>query len=222
MHPTVWILVLWFAFTATHLGLASVRVEPALRERLGPGPFLGLYSLVALVFFVPLMWIYFGNRHAGEWMWFVPVGPGLRVVLYALMTLAVVVVVAGVLNPSPASIAPGSGAVRGVYRITRHPVVLGTGLLMALHVLPNASLADLAFFGGFVAFTVLGAWHQDARKLAGGDATFRDFHAATTFLPFARPSAWRGLLEIPPLPWAISLAAVLGMRWLHPNGLWPH
>lgn len=222
MDPTVSILLLWFAFTATHLGLASVRVEPVLRQRLGDAPFLGLYSLVALVFFVPLVWIYFGNRHAGEWLWFVPVGPGLRVVLYALMALAVLVLVAGGLNPSPASIAPGTGEARGVYRITRHPVVLGTGLLMALHLLPNASLADLAFFGGFVVFTMLGAWHQDARKLAAGDPVFRDFHAATSFLPFARATAWRGLTEIPALTWALAAIAVLGMRWLHPNGIWPH
>jgi len=59
------ILLLWAAFTATHLGLASVRVEPRLRAKLGDGPFLGLYSLVALAIFIPLVWIYLANRHAG-------------------------------------------------------------------------------------------------------------------------------------------------------------
>ena len=68
MSPTVSILLLWIAFTGTHLGLASASVEPKLRARLGPSAFLGLYSLVALVIFIPLMSIYFGNRHAGPWL----------------------------------------------------------------------------------------------------------------------------------------------------------
>ncbi|MDX1648653.1 MAG: NnrU family protein, partial [Myxococcota bacterium] len=86
MRETVWIVLLWIGFTATHLGLASRRVEPALERRLGRAAFLGLYSLVAFALFVPLVWIYFDHRHAGPWLWFVPVGPGLRIVLYAVMT----------------------------------------------------------------------------------------------------------------------------------------
>ena len=60
------IALLWAAFTATHLGLASARVEPRLRAKLGDAVFLGLYSLVALAIFVPLIRLYFANRHAGE------------------------------------------------------------------------------------------------------------------------------------------------------------
>ncbi len=222
MDPAVTVLLLWVGFIATHLGLASVRVEPGLRARLGDGPFLGLYSLVALAFFVPLVWVYFDNRHAGEWLWFVGVGPALRVVLYLLMTLALLVIVAGQMNPSPAALGSSGVEIRGVYRITRHPVVIGFGLMMALHLIPNASTSDLAFFGGFTIFTVLGAWHQDARKLAAGNEEFRAFYEATTFLPFTRLSAWLGLTEIPPLCWAIAIAGTAGLRWLHPNGLWPH
>ena len=35
MSPTLSIVLLWAAFTATHLGLASARVEPKLRAKLG-------------------------------------------------------------------------------------------------------------------------------------------------------------------------------------------
>ncbi len=222
MDPTLSIALLWIGFTATHLGLASLRVEPVLRGRLGDTGFLAFYSAVALAFFVPLVWVYFDHRHAGAWLWQLSVGSGLRAVLYLAMGLAVLVVVAGASNPSPASIAPGSSEVRGVYRITRHPVVIGTGMLMALHLVANGSSADLAFFGGFVLFAVLGAWHQDGRKLATAGDGFRRFHAETSFLPFARAGAWRGLLEVSPLAWGVSLLAVLGIRWLHPLGIWPH
>jgi uncharacterized membrane protein len=222
LSVTTQIALLWLAFTATHVGLASVRVEPRLRARLGDGAFLGLYSLVALAIFTPLVWIYFTNRHAGTWLWAIPVGPVLRGVLYAAMTVALVLVTGSLLKPSPAAIAPGKAEVVGIYRVTRHPLVLGLAWIWALHLIPNASSADLAFFGGFLAFTLAGAWHQDARKLHAGSAEFARFHAATAFLPFSRSGALRGLAEISPLVWVAGLASALAIRWLHPGGLWPH
>jgi len=214
------ILLLWAAFTATHLGLASVRVEPRLRAKLGDGAFLGLYSLVALAIFIPLIWLYLANRHAGPWLWTIELGPALRALLYVLMTVGLVLTVGALRKPSPASVAPGNAEVSGIYRVTRHPLVLGLALVWALHVIPNASSADLAFFGGFVAFSLAGAWHQDARKLRAPPPGFAQFHAATSFLPFTRAGALRGLREIPLLVWAIGIAVALFARWLHPRGIW--
>jgi uncharacterized membrane protein len=214
------IALLWAAFTGTHLGLASVRVEPRLRARLGDNAFLGLYSLVALAIFVPLTWRYFSNRHAGEWLWAIEVVPALRAALYALMTVGLVLVAGALVKPSPASVAPGKAEVTGVYRVTRHPLVLGLALISALHLIPNASSADVAFFGGFLVFSLAGAWHQDARKLHAPPPGFAAFHAATPFLPFTRGGALRGLREIPPPVWALGVAVALAARWLHPRGLW--
>ncbi len=219
MSPTAWIVLLWLGFTGTHLGLASLRVEPKLRAKLGDAVFLGLYSAIALALFIPLIAIYFSNRHAGPWLWVVPVGPVLRALLYLGMTIGIVLTVGSLIRPSPASIVPGGTAeVQGVYRVTRHPLVLGLAIVWALHLIPNASTADVAFFGGFLAFSLAGAWHQDVRKLEAGDATFRAFHAGTSFLPFRR-GGLRGLAEIPPLVWAVGLAAALGIRWLH-GSIW--
>jgi len=220
MSPTLSIVLLWIAFTATHLGLASVRVEPKLRAKLGDVAFLGLYSAVALALFVPLMTIYFGNRHAGPWLWTVEVGPALRVLLYLGMTLGLILAVGSLLRPSPASLLPNAPAeVRGVYRVTRHPLVLGLALVWALHLVPNASTADVAFFGGFLLFSLAGAWHQDARKLHAGDPKIREFIGATSFLPFGRGLG--GFADLPPLVVALGVLAALGVRWLHPGPLWP-
>ena len=220
MSPTLSIVLLWIAFTVTHLGLASARVEPKLRTRLGDAGFLGLYSVVALAIFVPLVTIYFGNRHAGPWLWSISVGPVLRAFLYLGMTLGMILAVGSLLRPSPASIVPGGPAeVRGVYRVTRHPLVLGLAIVWALHLIPNASTADVAFFGGFLLFSLAGARHQDLRKLADGDEKFRAFHAATSFLPFGR--GVRGLADLSWLVIALGLLAALGARWLHPQPLWP-
>lgn len=221
MSTAVALSLLWLGFIGTHIALADDKVEPGLRARLTDQGFLGVYSLVAFAFFVPLVWIYWTNRHAGEWLWVVSLGPVARGLLYATMTFALGLLVAGSVRPTPASVAPGEASVEGATRITRHPVVMGIGLLMGLHVIPNGNTADLAFFGGFVALGLVGAWHQDKRKLAYGDPAFLEFHAATAFLPFAGKGSLRGLAEIPVWVWAVSLLAMLGMRWLHPGGIWP-
>ena len=66
MTPTAWILLLWILFIASHLGLASTRVEPVLKRKLPGSGFLAFYSLVAFAIFVPLCWIYFANPAAGS------------------------------------------------------------------------------------------------------------------------------------------------------------
>jgi uncharacterized membrane protein len=214
------IALLWIGFSATHLGLASVRVEPRLRRALGDAGFLGLYSAVAFAFFVPLVWVYFGNRHAGTWWWAVPVGPVLRAAFYAVAFVATTLVVVATVRPSPAALGGAERPVTGIYRITRHPTVLGLGLLMALHLVPFGASTDVAFFGGFVAFTLLGAWHQDRRKLHAGAPGFRAFYEATPFLPFAGPGVLRGLREIPRWGWAAAAALFVAIRWVH-GSLWP-
>src|SRR5206468_4225825 len=148
------------------------------------GPFRGLYSLVAFAFFVPLVRTFFAHKHAGRWLWLVERGTGLRWAIYVGMGLAFVMLVASLVRPSPAGVVPGDPTPRGVYRITRHPLVMSIALFGALHLLPNGSTSDVAFFGGFVAFALVGAWHQDRRKLALGVPGFRAFYQATPFLPF--------------------------------------
>jgi uncharacterized membrane protein len=169
---------------------------------------------------VPLVTIYFGNRHAGPWLWSIQLGPWLRALLYLGMTLGMVLAVGSLLRPSPASLVPGGTAeVRGVYRVTRHPLVLGLAIVWALHLIPNASTADVAFFAGFLLFSLAGAWHQDARKLHAGEARLREFIASTSFLPFGRGLG--GLADLSPLVIALGVALALAARWLHPQPLWP-
>ena len=78
MGATGAIVGLWLLFAATHMGLSSLRVRPRLVAALGPGPFAGLYSLLALAIFIPLVWVYLNDRHAGPLLWALPIGPLLR------------------------------------------------------------------------------------------------------------------------------------------------
>jgi uncharacterized membrane protein len=218
MSPALEITLLWIGFAGSHLLLSSQALRPRIAGALGEQPFQGVYSLVAFAFFVPLVWIYFGNIHAGAWLWTLPRGPVLTWVVQIGMGLAFVMLVSGAMSPSPASVVPGSPEVRGMYRITRHPVVMGLGLFGLLHLLPNASTSDVAFFGGFVLFALLGAWHQDQRKLASGPEGFREFHAATPFVPFTGSGTLRALRELSPIAVGIGIVLTIAVRYAH--ALW--
>jgi uncharacterized membrane protein len=217
MSPTLAILSLWLGFAATHMVLSSVSVRRTLVARLGVGSFLGMYSVIAFAFFVPLVWTYWVHKHAGPQLWSVPIGPGLRWVIYVVMGMAFVLMVAGVVRPSPAGIVPGDPTPRGALLITRHPLFMGLGIFGLLHLIPNGNAADVAFFGGFPLFAVLGCWHQDQRKLVSGPEGFARFYRQTPFLPFTGSSSVKGIRELGPMVivGGLTLAGIL--RYFHPT-----
>src|SRR5437870_4695038 len=87
---------------------------------------------------------------------------------------------------------------------------LGEGPFRGLY-----SLVAFAFFVGFVAFALVGAWHQDRRKLALGVPGFRAFHEATPFLPFTGRDTLRGLRELSPAVMVAGIAAAAVVRYYH-------
>jgi uncharacterized membrane protein len=111
--------------------------------------------------------------------------------------------------------AGGDTTVRGLHRLTRHPLFMGLGLFGLLHVVPNGFASDVAFFAGFPIFAVLGCRHQDQRKLATGDEAFRRYHAETPFLPFSGRETLRGLRELSPLALAGGVGATVLLRLFH-------
>lgn len=212
------IVALWIAFAASHMGLSSLRLRPRLVAALGPGGFLGLYSLIALAIFVPMVSLYFGNKHAGPHLWYLGAVPGLRWAVYIGMGAALVLAVAGLIRPSPATMLSSSTEVAGVYRITRHPLFMGVGLFGLLHLLgASVNAAELAFFGGLPLFALVGCAHQDRRKLATDGEGFRSFHDQTPFLPFTGRETLRGLAEMP-LALALGVGLTVLLRSFH--GAW--
>ena len=199
MKDTAIIIVLLLLFAASHMSLSSRAIRASLVARLGARPFQVMYSVVALVFFVPLVYYYLTHRHTGPLLWTVPDNDAVGFLLGLANVAGVVLLVAGVMTPSPASV---TGAPRdepvGVQRITRHAVFMGMGIWALAHAISNGFASDVAFFGGIVVFVIVGSWHQDRRKLAAGDERFRRFHASTSFVPFTGRDAYRGLMELPP------------------------
>src|SRR5512145_432909 len=104
MRAAFWIAFWWGMFAGTHLVLSSLPVRGKLIARLGEKGFVRLYSLVAFATFIPLVWVYFGNRHAGGVIWNLASAPGVRPLAAALAVLAIALIVGGVLHPSPARV----------------------------------------------------------------------------------------------------------------------
>jgi uncharacterized membrane protein len=215
MTAVLAIVALWIAFAASHMALSSLRLRPALVARLGEGPFVGVYSALAFLFFVPLVWVYLAHRHGGPLLWAIPLGPLATWLLYAVMAVAWVLVVAGSIQPSPASLGGKDTQVRGVHRLTRHPVFMGVGLFGLLHCVFMGFASDVAFFAGFPLFALAGCAHQDRRKLASAGDAYRAWHAETPFLPFTGAGTLRGLRELPPAAVAGGLALTVALRLLH-------
>jgi uncharacterized membrane protein len=209
---------LWVLFVATHMGLSSQRLRPQLLQRLGSTGFRALYSAVALAIFVPLVSTYYAHKHAGTYLWHLSQLAGVRWIGYGVMGAAFVLVVAGLVQPSPAGMRPGPLAVRGIARVTRHPVLMGLGLWGIAHLLlVKVHLSDLAFFVGFPVFAVVGCDHQDQRKSAALGEPYRAFAAATPFLPFGQLRFVKGLVEMP-----VPIALVLGIGIAAAVRHWAH
>jgi uncharacterized membrane protein len=215
MDPALGVALLWVAFAATHMALSSQRLRPRLVARLGSLGFQGLYSLIALAIFVPLIRLYFTSKHAGAALWTLPRGPLLTWTVYVGMAIAFILLVASFLRPSPAGMAPAETTPRGVHLLTRHPMVMAFVVFALVHLLPNGWAADVAFFGGFAVFALVGAAHQDRRKLDTGPPGYREFYEGTPFFPFTGRDTLRGLRELSPIAVVVGIGLAVVVRWFH-------
>jgi uncharacterized membrane protein len=156
------------------------------------------------------------NRHAGPELWNLQIGTGLEIILNLLLIVSFVLLVAGVRQPSPASIASsGDAQVRGAHRLTRHPVFMALGVFGLLHLFARGNAASVAFFGGFPIFAIIGSLHQDRRKLETEGEAFKAWHAQTPFLPFTGRETVLGIRELGWVTPAIGIAIALALRALH-------
>jgi uncharacterized membrane protein len=224
MDPAIQIALLWVAFAATHMGMSSLQLRPKLVGALGEAGFAGVYSIIALAIFVPLVSIYFGHKHEGArlyplmratpWLW----------LQYCVMGVAMTLLVAGVTRKSPAAmgkpgVAPDPATMQpgGVQRITRHAVFMAVALLGLAHLMVNPFLTDVVFFGGMVIFAFVGSVHQDHRKRVTLGEPFVLFAEQTPVLPFGGglSAAWRGLRETPVWVPVIGVGAAVLLRLYH-------
>jgi uncharacterized membrane protein len=185
---------------------------------IGEGPYLGLFSLVSLI--VIIWWVSaFVNapydarawHYAAWWPW----------VKALILLFAAVLLVGGLSTPNPTLPRagqllerPGVGA--GVFAITRHPVMWAFGLWSAAHFISQPDWRGFWFFGIFAITALGGAWLQERRKAKVYGASWANYAARTSFLPFLALAQGRASLRFGDIGWwRIGLAALLWALILH-------
>jgi uncharacterized membrane protein len=210
-------------FVGTHF-LMSHPLRSPLVSPLGEKGFAGLYSLVALLTFGWMIWAYGpASAEAPQPLW--DAGRTGYVVATVLMWLGSVLFV-GSLRRNPAFPRPGKtieriDEPRGVYSITRHPMMWGFTLWSATHAIVNPTTASLIFCATIALLAMVGVALQDAKKekLLGG--VWREWQSKTSFLPYGRglKSADAFALVAGTLLWLVA-------TWAHgplghgPAGVW--
>ncbi|TDJ32223.1 MAG: NnrU family protein [Gammaproteobacteria bacterium] len=133
-------------FFGPHLISTFVPLRAALVDRLGENPYMGLYSAVSLA---GLVMIVMGYARAPLEVVYEPPTWG-RSGNTLLMLVAVILLVA--------AYAPSN-----IKRLTAHPMLWGTFLWAAGHLLANGDKASLLLFGSFAIYALYDMWSANRR-----------------------------------------------------------
>jgi len=212
------------AFLGTHFALSHPLRAP-LVGTLGEKGFAALYSVIALATFGWMIWAFRQVPPYGMNLW-----SGYDEVSWTLasvLTLVALVLFLGSLRGNPAF--PGASvhpqgthdAPRGVFAVTRHPMMWGFALWALAHI-AIAPTGRTLVLGLAIAFLALvGAHLQDRKKQALIGQGWAEWEARTHYWP-----RWRNLFGAGPGLWAVALVLWLALTWAHipaayvPAGIW--
>ncbi len=207
-------------FVGSHFAMSHPLRAP-LVGALGEKGFLGLYSLVSLA---ALLWIYYAFTAApaadiggsGEAGW----------LLATLITLPAMVLLAGSYVGNPAMPHPGAAKQaqaepRGVFRVTRHPMMWAIALWAVSHIVLYWSVRTLITASAMGFLALVGAHLQDRKKRALMGDAWAAWEAKTSY--------WPRLSKLFGVGWiwsAIGIALWLSISLVHlpacgiPAGIW--
>ncbi len=171
------------AFVGTHFLMSHPLRAPMVRT-LGAGGFQLAYIVVS---FASLGWAAhaFGDAPVGAPLW--TAGDGLLAVATAIMFVASVLLAGSFVGnpalPTPVADAAARKPARGVFAITRHPMMWSFALWSLVHVLVSPRPAVCWLSGAIAILALVGAAFQDGKKAAAMGAAWRDWAARTSFVP---------------------------------------
>ena len=206
------LLVALATFVGTHL-LLSHPLRPPLVAALGERGFSGVYSLVALGTLGWSIWA-FHQAPLGLYLWLPP-----RWAWYAaipVMLFASILFVGSMTAPNPALMGGKTAAdgPRGVQRITRHPMMWSFAIWAVVHAFVSGDARTVALCVAIGFLALVGAWFQDGKKREQLGAGWDAHEAATSFVPFGRPSA--GALNPGVIALGGGIAVFALATWAHP------
>jgi uncharacterized membrane protein len=201
-------------FVGSHF-LLSHPLRQSLVQGVGEGPFRGIYSLVAVITLGAMIWIYRGlGRQVplwtpGEILWFIA---------SLLMWVASILFVGSFIRNPAFPGAPGpSGAPRGIFTITRHPMNWSFAIWAIVHAAVVATPKAFILDGAILFLAIAGSALQDRKKAGHMGELWNEWTAHTTFVPFARGAAFPGAVAL-----VGGTIVFFAATWLHPipAGFW--
>jgi uncharacterized membrane protein len=214
MTPQMGLFFSAIAFVGTHFLLSHPLRGPLVRS-IGEKPFQGLYSLISLITFGLMVYFYrvIGREpplwRSGEVAWIVGT---------VLMWLASILFVGSFMGNPALPGAPGPrGGPKGVFLITRHPMMWSFALWAAVHLMILGMPKALVFDGAIIILALAGAAAQDWKKAGQFGEAWHEWTAQTAFVPFTRGLAYPGTVAL-----VGGTVLFLVATWAHPvpAGIW--
>ncbi len=197
------------AFVGTHFAMSHPLRGPLVRA-LGAGGFQAAYSLVSLA---TLAWVYFAFKAAPPAD--LPGSGDIGWIVATILTLPAMILLAGSLIgnpalPTPMAEAQARAAPKGVFLVTRHPMMWGIGLWAASHIVLWWSTRTLIVALAMGILALVGARLQDAKKQTLMGAAWQEWEAKTSYWP-----RWGKLFNVGVVPLGVGTALWIGGSWLH-------
>ena len=206
-----------------HFAVAGSPLRWAIAAKVGEKGFRALFSLLSLA---GLIWLivsygaatrldsFYGIRVVEDWMFWAPA---------ILMVPALILFVGSVSTPNPTMVEgerhlAAAEPARGVFRITRHPMLWAFLLWAASHLLANGDLASLFLFGSIMVVAAGGMGSIDRKQARRDPAGWRRFASVTSVLPFAAIAQGRNRLVYGEIGWwrlALAAAAWVALVAVH-------
>jgi uncharacterized membrane protein len=208
------------AFVGTHFAM-SHPLRSAMVKALGAGGFQAAYVVVS---FATLGWVYVAFKAAppadlagsGEAGWIAA-----TIITWPAMVLLTGSLIGNPALPTPMAEAQARAEPKGVFLVTRHPMMWGIGLWAVSHIALMWSTRTLITALAMGVLALVGAKLQDAKKEALMGASWAAWESKTSYWP-----RWAKFLSVGPVPLLAGTGLWLAGSWLHlwqagiPAGVW--
>lgn len=184
MDPLIVTIFAAIAFVGSHFVLSHPLREP-LVTRLGAGGFLGVYVVVAFATMGALVESWRRMPDVQPW-W--AAGDALWAVATVLMLVASVLFVGSLVGnpalPDPRVAQRPVPVPRGVFAITRHPMMWGFALWGMVHIMVYPTPGNLVLCGAIIVLALVGAAMQDRKKQYQMPDFWHRWSQNTSYWPF--------------------------------------
>jgi len=203
------------AFVGTHFLLSHPLRAPLVRM-VGELGFAGLYSLVALATFV---WMVMAWRAMPPQAPLWPASDLLWAIVTVVMLIAAILFMGSLIKnpafPDP-RISGKTAQAKGVFSVTRHPMMWSFALWGLCHIAVFAIPANIILCSAIIVLALVGAALQDKKKEQLQPESWRAWEAKTSYWPFAAIAWGRARLAgFRPHDWAGGVVIWLAATWAH-------